>query len=194
MNFTAFFSYVILSAFTPGPNNIMSMSNAGKYGFKGGFRFNIGVFLGFLLVLSACAAFSALLFNYIPKIEPVMVFIGAGYILWLAWSIWRDKPHEEKKGLLQTNSIFTGLVMQFINVKVILYGITTMSTFILPNYKSLPVIIAFILLLSLTGFIATCLWALFGAVFERIFREHKKALNLIMALLLVYTAYTLVFH
>jgi hypothetical protein len=33
-NFAAFLSYVLVTTFTPGPNNIMSMSNASRYGFK----------------------------------------------------------------------------------------------------------------------------------------------------------------
>ena len=32
MNWFSFFSYVLVSTFTPGPNNISSMSNASRYG------------------------------------------------------------------------------------------------------------------------------------------------------------------
>ena len=46
-NFTAFVSYVLITTFTPGPNNIMSMSNASRYGFKRSIMFNVGVFLAF---------------------------------------------------------------------------------------------------------------------------------------------------
>ncbi len=192
MDFASFFSYIFLTAFTPGPNNIISMSNAGKHGFKKGMRFNLGVLLGFLAIMTCCCLFCAALYNIIPKIEPVMIYIGAAYILWLAWSTWRDKPHEEK--MLNTNSIGSGMVLQFVNVKLILYGITAMSTFILPNYKSPAILALFVLLLSVIGFAGTCCWALFGAVFEKLFARHKKVLNLIMALLLVYCAVSLLTH
>ncbi len=43
-NFSAFLSYVIITTFTPGPNNIMSMSNASRYGFRKSLPFNVGVF------------------------------------------------------------------------------------------------------------------------------------------------------
>lgn len=33
-NLPAFLSYVIITTFTPGPNNIMAMSNSSRYGFK----------------------------------------------------------------------------------------------------------------------------------------------------------------
>lgn len=188
MNYAAYLSYVFLTAFTPGPNNIMAMSNAGKYGFKKGFRFNIGVFFGFLVVMTACAAFSSLLYGLIPQIEPVMLCVGAAYILWLAWTVWRDRPHDDKKRVLQANSVASGMLLQFINVKVILYGITGMSTFILPYHKGFAALVPFVLFMSFVGLAGTCCWALFGAVFEIFLGKHKKVLNAIMALLLVYCA------
>lgn len=188
MNYAAYLSYILLTAITPGPNNIMAMSNAGKYGFKKGFRFNIGVLLGFLIVMTGCAAFSSLLYNFIPQIEPVMLCVGAAYILWLAWTVWRDKPHDEKKRVMQINSVASGMVLQFVNVKVILYGITGMSTFILPYYKGFFALLPFVLLMSFVGFAGTCCWALFGAAFQIFFNKHKKVMNALLALLLVYCA------
>ena len=51
MNFAAFFSYAFLTLFTPGPNTIMSMRNAGEYGLKKAFPFNLGILTGFFNVL-----------------------------------------------------------------------------------------------------------------------------------------------
>ena len=190
MNFAAFFSYIFLTAFTPGPNNIMAMSLAGKYGFKKSIPFNLGVFLGFLAVMTGCCAFTSLLYRFIPLLEPIMVYAGAGYILWLAWSIWRDAPHSGKNSL-ETNSLLNGMILQFVNVKVILYGLTAMTTFILPSFKSLPALVFFIFLLSFMGFLGTGCWALFGAAFNRFFSSRRKTVNLIMVLLLAYCAISL---
>ena len=77
MNWAAFCSYVLLTAITPGPNTIMSMSNAAKYGFKRAFPFNVGVLLGFLVVMGLCAAFSSLLYEFIPAVKPYMLVLGA---------------------------------------------------------------------------------------------------------------------
>ena len=191
MNFAAFFSYIFLTAFTPGPNNIMSMSNAGKYGFRKSFPFNLGIFSGFLIVMSCCAAFSALLYDFIPTIEPVMLCIGSAYILWLAWTVWRDKPHGKKKGPSHTNTFIAGMVLQFINVKVILYGITAMSSFVLPYYRSATGIALFVVVLAFVGFVGTCCWAMFGAAFDRFFKKYSKIVNAVMALALVYCAVTM---
>lgn len=185
---SAFISYIFLTAYTPGPNNIMAMSNAGKYGFWKGLRFCAGALLGFVIVMSASAAFGSMLFYYIPAIEPVMKYIGPVYILYLAYMIYKDKPHSEKKQYLETNCILTGMLLQLVNVKVILYGITAFTTFILPYYQSIPVLILFVFLLSAVGSTGNLLWALFGSLFQKLFTKHQKIFNTAMALLLAYCA------
>ena len=76
-------------------------------------------------------------------------------------------------------------------MKVILYGITSLSSFVLPHYDSVAVLALFCVILSVTGFLCTLLWALFGAVFERFFKNYAKIVNAVMALLLVYCAVTM---
>ena len=188
MNFAAFSSYVLLTTFTPGPNNIMCMSNASKYGFKKTLPFVLGAVSGFFIVICLSAVFTSLLYNIIPTIEPYMLVIGAVYILWLAWTIWRSKPHEEKKGLAAVNSYGSGLLLQFVNVKGILFGITVMSSFVLPFYRGIPVISVFAVGLAGVGLLSTLSWALFGAAFERFFKKYSKFTNAVMALFLVYCA------
>jgi threonine/homoserine/homoserine lactone efflux protein len=85
--------------YEPGPNNVMAMSNASKYGFKKSFRFNLGVLFGFFIVMSACATSASLLYEFIPQTEIVMSRVGAAYILWLAWTVWRGDPHDDKNAL-----------------------------------------------------------------------------------------------
>lgn len=191
MNFSVFLSYTLLTAYTPGPNNLMSMTNASKDGLKGTFPFLAGVCAGFVVVVSACAAFSALLYASIPSIKPVMLWIGAAYILYLAWTVWRDKPHDGKDGITQANSFLSGLLLQFVNVKIILFGITAMSSYILPYYHDAVSVALFTLLLSAIGTSGCICWAIFGAAFEKLLRKYRKPMNLIMALLLVYCAVSL---
>ncbi|MDK9711084.1 LysE family transporter [Acidaminobacter sp.] len=191
-NVAAFLSYVFITTFTPGPNNIMSMSNASRYGFLKSLPFNIGIFFGFLVILALSSLFSVSLYNVIPSIKPVMTVVGAVYILWLAWKTYHSKPHDSSgSGEKQTNTITAGLLLQFVNPKVILYSITTLSTFVVPYYSSIPVVIAFAVFLAFVGFVSTCCWSLFGSVFQRFLHSHQKLINSAMALLLVYCAVSL---
>ena len=141
-----------------------------------------------------CSFFSIALYSLIPSIKPYITIAGAAYILFLAWKIYKSEPHsmdsnEEKS----TISIWLGVILQFANVKVILYGFTILSTFIVPYYKSWYSLIGFSLLLAFIGFVSTCCWSLFGSVFQKIFIKNEKIINIAMALLLVYCATTLFF-
>jgi len=190
-NITVFLSYVFLTTFTPGPNNIMSMSNASRYGFRKGLKFNFGIFFGFIIIIALCSFFSITLYNLIPSIKPFMTFIGAFYILFLAWKTYKNKPHKNDKGAKNTNSFLAGLFLQFVNPKVILYGITTVSTFIVPYYKSIAVLMLFSIFLAFISLISTCSWALFGSIFQKFLVKNDKIINVIMSLLLVYCAISL---
>ncbi|NLD83759.1 MAG: lysine transporter LysE, partial [Clostridiales bacterium] len=85
-----------------------------------------------------------------------------------------------------------GMLLQFVNVKCFLYGITALSSFVLPYYSSPLAVALFVVLLSVIGFVSTVCWALFGAAFERFFQRHARLLNAAMALLLVWSAWTMV--
>ncbi len=39
----SFLTYAVITAATPGPNNVMSMSNAGRLGFRRALPFNLGI-------------------------------------------------------------------------------------------------------------------------------------------------------
>ena len=95
-NLGAFLSYVFVVTFTPGPNNIMAMANAGKYGFRRTLKFNLGVFTGFLVLLLSSSYFNLFLFNVIPKIRTFMGILGAGYMVYLAFKIMNGKEKKEK--------------------------------------------------------------------------------------------------
>lgn len=201
---SAFLSYVFAVSFTPGPNNIMSMANASKYGYRKTLKFILGVISGFFVIMILCGYFNLLLFNLMPKIKVFMSILGSGYMLYLAVKIMRSKDeatdkdnenipdeitahnsYEEKKDL---NFFFTGLTMQFVNPKGILYGIFVMSNFIIPYYKSNIALILFSILLGFIGFIATSCWALFGSIFNKFLSKYSKEFNMVMGLLLIYSA------
>ncbi len=190
-NLMAFLSYILITTFTPGPNVIMSMSNAAKYGVKKSLPFNIGVFIGFTIIMVLSSIFSITLFTLVPSIKPVMSYIGAAYILYLAWKIYKSKPSSQQEDEKATTSIVSGLLLQFVNPKVILFCITTVTTFIIPYYKSIFALAVFSVAIAFTGFIATLCWAFFGSIFQKFIIKNDKIINTIMALLLVYCAVSL---
>lgn len=187
----AFLSYVILTSFTPGPNNIMAMSNASRVGFRRSLPFNLGVSTGFFFVVALSCAFSATLYRLLPGVKPVMTVVGAAYILWLAWVVATAKPHDADGAKAGPGTYVAGTLLQFVNPKALLYGVTVTSTFLVPYYRSWVVLGGFALFMAGVAFASTTLWAAFGAVFERFLARHHRLVGLAMAALLVYCAISL---
>lgn len=189
-NIASFFVFITLMAFTPGPNNIMSMGNALRFGFRRSFRFNLGIWAGFSFVMLMCAIAGAVLAALIPSITFAMKIAGATYMLVLAWQTFRSSGgHGERKE--GRPSFAAGAFLQLVNPKIYIYGFTAMSSWILPTFDNPWIVAAFALFLALYGFVATVSWALFGSVFARFFSGTSRILNAVLALLLVWCAVSL---
>lgn len=188
-NATAFLTYIVITSITPGPNNIMSMSNASRFGFRRSMPFNFGVWLGFTIVMLACTVFSATLQTVVPVIKPAMLVVGAGYILWLAWKILNSST--EVSETTSSATFKSGLMLQFVNVKIYIYGITAMSVFILPHFSNGWVVLLFMLLLCVVGCTSNTLWTIGGSVFRKLFVRYGRIINMVMAAALVYCAISL---
>ncbi|MBQ0037673.1 MAG: LysE family transporter [Clostridiales bacterium] len=190
MNCASFLLYMLSTAFTPGPNNIAGMSNAAQHGLKKGFIFNLGILTGQISVVFACAIFCNVLTTLIPKIEFPMRVIGAIYILYLAWSIFRSGDDWSE---VKTEAHFLpGLLLCWLNPKYYLYSIVSLETYVLPYYGgNWKMIFLFAGLLAGVGFLSTTCWSVFGSLFRTLFTKHAKVVNTIMALLLVYCAVTM---
>ena len=186
----AFLTYAVITAATPGPNNIMSMSNAGRLGFRRALPFNLGIWVGFTIVMVLCTLFCTALSALIPAIRLPMLVLGAAYMLYLAWGTFRSSDVIQEDHARE--GFRSGLLLQFINPKIYLYGIMSMEAYILPYYSGQPaVLLFFALLLAFIGFVFTLAWAVFGSVFRLLFSRHARVVNTIMALLLVCCAVSL---
>jgi len=187
MNIPAFLTFVIITAFTPGPNNIMSMSLAGMYGINSSLRFILGVVSGFTIVMLLCGFCNMFLFNYISGLSGIAGYAGGGYMIYLALSLFMEGTGKENSGG-GSRGFIAGMMLQFVNPKVIVYGLTSYSTFLSQYNKSAFYIVMFSVVLTCFGFCAMLAWALFGTVIQKIFSQHRGKLNIAMALLLLYSA------
>ncbi len=198
-NLGAFLSYAVVVTFTPGPNNIMSMASSSKHGYRKTLNFMFGVSSGFFLIMILATYFNLLLENILPNITSVMRIIGMLYMLYLAFKIMNiPLPFQKKKKTKSRNlnnhgliSYKTGVLMQFFNPKAILYGLTIVSNFIIPYFHTNTTLIGFALFLSLIALASTSSWALFGSFFNRFMEDYERPVNIVMGLLLIYSALTI---
>ena len=132
---SAFWTYTLITAMTPGPNNILALSSATTHGFRQSTRVLAGMSLGFLIVMLLCAGISFSLAVIDPAAVHLLSWAGAAYIVWLAWKI-ATSPTKEDGLQAKPISFWASFALQFVNVKIILYGITALSTFVLPQTQA----------------------------------------------------------
>jgi threonine/homoserine/homoserine lactone efflux protein len=161
----------------------MAMNNAKNVGFKKGVIFNLGIFTGFFTVVIVCLIFSSALYAIVPKIQLPMKILGTVYMVYII--IKTIVPAKEYK-TNNNGNFLAGALLQLINPQGIISGITAMSSFILPYYNTIPVLIIFAFLISFIGFTGSICWALFGSFFSILFNKHRTIINIIMAILLLY--------
>ena len=182
-------SFVLITTFTPGPNNMSSASMGVNLGYRKTLIYLLGIACGFILVMLICAYLAALLLAVMPRAQRYLRWIGAAYILWLAIRIlranWAGAQPEAP-----SMSFARGFILQLVNPKVAVYGLTLYSTFLAPVSGRLGLLSLSALIFAATAFASISTWALFGAAIGSLLRREpvRKAVNIGLCLLLVYAA------
>lgn len=78
-------AYACATTFSPGPNNILLLSCTSKFGFKKCLPLILGIWTGLLSVMLICGFGCAWLGELVPQIVPYAKYVGAAYILYLAY-------------------------------------------------------------------------------------------------------------
>ena len=187
-------SYVLISSFTPGPSNISTASVAVLHGYKKSLKYQFGLAVGVFLLMVFSGWLATTLLSLFPALELSLRYVGAGYILYLAF------------GILQATYTFTakdaeplrfahGVMLQILNPKLIVYAFSLFSTFLSSLATSfLPLLLACIFL-AIVSFCATSTWALFGTAIKSHLHHHPRLtaiVNIGLSLLLIYSALALV--
>jgi len=137
----SFIVYVIINAFAPGPGNVLAFNTVSTYGWKKGENLFLGIFVGYYCVQAVCAVFTYGLGQVLNPVLVVLKYVGAAYIVWLAIHILRSKP--ESVASDKKPSFWVGFVLQFVNVKIYLFGVTALSGYIVPYYSSLGMLLPY---------------------------------------------------
>lgn len=177
-----FFIYSVINAFTPGPGNILALNTVTNYGYKKGRPLYWGIFAGYYVVQVICAVFVFGVSTFLPDVLGIMKYIGAAYILWLAVHIALSKP---TTGTVEKSASFLkGFLLQFVNVKIYLFGITALTGYITEYSASLWVLLLFEIIIATIGTIATLTWIGMGVLIQRAYQKYYRVINIILALTL----------
>ena len=171
-----FLIYCVINAFTPGPGNILALNTVTNYGYKKGKPLFFGIFAGYYVVQILCAIFVYGVTSLLPNVMEVM-------ILWLAIHIAFSKSSTENAE--QSASFLKGFMLQFVNVKIYMFGVTSLTGYVVGYMSSFPALLFFELVIATIGTIATCTWTGLGVLIQKFYLRHFRVINIILALTLL---------
>lgn len=185
----AFLVYCIGMSFTPGPNNLMSLSVSQKVGFKRAVPFLWGLFFSFFIINGAAYLCSSTLQELIPQLETLFKALGSLYILYLTYKIVKppSKTSEKEEKNIKSRLFISGFVLNLTNIKVMLFFLMGYMVFILPAFTSLVPRLLLGIIMCLLCSVSNVLWALAGAAFRHYFAAHERVTSIVLGLLLLFS-------
>lgn len=186
-----FIVFCIVMFFTPGPNNAMLMASGLNYGLKKTVPHIMGVALGFAFLGLCISAGLGVIFIQFPIINTALKYLGAAYLLYLAWLIGTAKPGAPSGSRRSRPMTFLEAAgFQWINPKAWVMVVGAASTYggmAKAPWNALLITVIYVLM----GFASCYTWAGFGSYLQRWMHRPKivRAFNIIMALSLVASIY-----
>lgn len=187
----AFLIYCYVCGITPGPANLCSLSAALRYGKGPALRQWRGLFTGFFIVSMVSVAATYLLGTVLDQYVGMLSWIGAAYILWMAWHMLRASGSGADKDSAAP-SFRTGLLVQLTNVKIMVFCMTALASYVLPYTRSFWKLLEVGLFLPFTGPVCNLAWLFAGASLQKLLADRRRAVDIVMAAALALCAVSLV--
>lgn len=161
----------------PGPNNLLSVSNATHYGFRRACTAGIGRILAFAGMIALAGAGLSVVLQTSQWLFQAIKIIGAAYLLYLAWQLWRANPDAGQQVTGAAAGFFALARQEFLvaagNPKAILLFTAFLPQFVDPA-RPVPTQFAVLgVLFLLLEWIAISAYAYMGLHMRRWFAEPR---------------------
>jgi len=161
----------------PGPNNLLSLSNATRFGFTRAFAAGGGRLVAFAVMIFLASAGLAVVLQTSEMLFTAIKVIGAAYLFWLAFQLWRAVPGSKSDAPQGTASL-AGLTRQeFLvaagNPKAILIFTAFLPQFVNAAEPSAPQFVVLGALFLILEVVAMAAYAYMGVHMRRFFAEPR---------------------
>ena len=188
----SFLFYCLVSGITPGPANLLSLSTALKHGRDTALKQWRGLFCGYFIVALGAVFVTYFIGSAFENYIKVFSYMGAAYIIFLAVHILLDNGNSDNKRGLREGTFLNGFLVQVTNVKVIIFCVSALTSFVLPHTSSFWVLLLIGLFLPFTGPMTNLVWVFAGVSLQELFQKHRKVINVIMAVSLILCAVSII--
>ena len=98
----------------PGPNNLLSISNATRYGFARACIGGLGRLLAFAIMIALAAVGLTAVLHTSEWLFHAIKILGAAYLFYLAVQLWRASPEEEGSVISSGRGLFSLARQEFL--------------------------------------------------------------------------------
>ena len=186
----AIISFYFVMFVTPGPNNSILTASGIKFGFFRSIPNILGIPFGHGIQLTLVVLGLDQLFDLFPNILLILKYIGAAYLLYLAWKIFGSLKVLDTSDKASPLKFYEAVLFQFVNPKAWIICVTAVPLFF-PYDEDLVVGTFFMVFMA----VAICLpsislWAIGGSIIRFYLKDKKIKLFVewILAILLAITA------
>lgn len=182
-----FFTTSVLLALAPGPDNLFVLAQSAQHGSRAGLIVTAGLCTGVLVHTAAVSFGVAALFQTSAVAFTVLKYVGAAYLLYLAWMSFKtggEGGNGSKVNRLSMGKLYRrGVIMNVTNPKVSIFFLAFLPQFVDPAFGP---IIPQMLILGLIFIVSAIL--IFGAIsllagtFGEILAKSKKARKILNCL------------
>jgi threonine/homoserine/homoserine lactone efflux protein len=182
----AFLLAAIPSYFTPGPNNLLLMTSAAKFGFRRTIPHGAGISLGFPLMVFVLGLGLGEVFTAFPQIKTILKFAAAAYFLWMAWTLLGLKIGSAG-GRQRPMQFHEAVLFQWVNPKAWAMGSAFVALVVVPGEARIESLVWLTLGCLLLAPLSTSLWMVFGNQLQAILRKTgtERYLGWILAALML---------
>ena len=185
--------YVVMYA-TPGPNNSILTASGIKFGFVKTIPNIFGIPTGHGIQLALVCFGLGSLFLQFPFLLNILKYVGAAYLLYLAWKMFGSLNIETKEDKSSPLSYYEAIFFQFVNPKAWVICITAVSLFY-PEKENIFVGTLFMVTMSsIINIPSISIWAIGGSIIRKYLNNHKlkKTIEWFLAFLLIGTAISII--
>ena len=182
----SFTLFATVSAFTPGPNNIMLAASGANFGFRATLPHIIGVSAGFISLVIAAGFGLANLFTVFPNLYNILKIISFMFLIYLAWRI-GSAGRVQNRRPTEPLRFWQAAVFQLINPKGVSVIISSVTAYTSSATALASEVFVLFVVFSLVTIGSTLTWTLFGLVIRQVLNTKKRLrlFNVAMASLLL---------
>lgn len=126
-----------LISIAPGPDNVFVLTQSALYGRKSGMYITLGLCSGLIVHTALVALGLGTIFQDSPLAFNLLKYIGASYLIYLAWLSFRAPPSNlylsKNEALSYSSLYFRGVVMNITNPKVSIFFLAFLPQFTQPE-------------------------------------------------------------